>query len=104
MVKAAIADNVLHQILTRMAEYDVVATMNLNGDYISGTLAAQVGRLGTNYITGHSCFEDPRDCAGVDRQDEACDRPFRTADDGETLWTSRRSGAPKFRADIVQDM
>jgi isocitrate dehydrogenase len=63
MVKDAIADNFLQQILTRPADYDVVATTNLNGDYISDALAAQVGGLGIapganiNYDTGHACFE-----------------------------------------------
>jgi isocitrate dehydrogenase len=63
LVKDAIADNFLQQILTRPAEYDVVATTNLNGDYISDALAAQVGGLGIapganiNYDTGHACFE-----------------------------------------------
>jgi isocitrate dehydrogenase len=63
LIKDAIADNFLQQILTRPAEYDVVATLNLNGDYISDALAAQVGGLGIapganiNYLTGHSCFE-----------------------------------------------
>jgi len=63
LVKDAIADNFLQQILTRPAEYDVVATTNLNGDYISDALAAQVGGLGIapganiNYTTGHACFE-----------------------------------------------
>lgn len=63
LIKDAIADNFLQQILTRPAEYDVIATMNLNGDYISDALAAQVGGLGTapggniNYVTGQSCFE-----------------------------------------------
>ena len=63
LIKDAIADNFLQQILTRPAEYDVVATMNLNGDYISDALAAQVGGLGIapggniNYVTGHACFE-----------------------------------------------
>jgi isocitrate dehydrogenase len=63
LVKDAIADNFLQQILTRPAEYDVVATTNLNGDYISDALAAQVGGLGIapganiNYATGHACFE-----------------------------------------------
>ena len=63
MIKNAIADNFLQQILTRQADYDVIATMNLNGDYISDALAAQVGGLGIaprgniRYLTGHSCFE-----------------------------------------------
>jgi isocitrate dehydrogenase len=63
LVKDAIADNFLQQILTRPAEYDVIATMNLNGDYISDALAAQVGGLGIapganiNYVTGHAWFE-----------------------------------------------
>lgn len=63
LIKDAIADNFLQQILTRPAEYDVIATMNLNGDYISDALAAQVGGLGIapganiNYVTGHAWFE-----------------------------------------------
>ena len=63
LVKDAIADNFLQQILTRPGEYDVVATTNLNGDYISDALAAQVGGLGIapganiNYDTGHAVFE-----------------------------------------------
>ena len=63
VVKDAIADNFLQQILTRPAEYDVVATPNLNGDYISDALAAQVGGIGIapggniNYISGHALFE-----------------------------------------------
>ncbi|WP_077308091.1 NADP-dependent isocitrate dehydrogenase [Terribacillus halophilus] len=63
VVKDAIADIFLQQILTRPAEFDVVATMNLNGDYISDALAAQVGGIGIapganiNYDTGHAIFE-----------------------------------------------
>jgi isocitrate dehydrogenase len=63
LVKDIIADAMLQQILTRPAEYDVVATMNLNGDYISDALAAQVGGIGiapganVNYDTGHAVFE-----------------------------------------------
>jgi isocitrate dehydrogenase len=63
LVKDSIADAFLQQILTRPAEYDVVATMNLNGDYISDALAAQVGGIGIapggniNYETGHAIFE-----------------------------------------------
>ena len=63
VVKDVIADAFLQQILTRPAEYDVVATLNLNGDYISDALAAQVGGIGIapganiNYITGHAIFE-----------------------------------------------
>jgi isocitrate dehydrogenase len=63
LVKDAIADAFLQQILTRPAEYDVVATMNLNGDYLSDALAAQVGGIGIapggniNYVTGHAVFE-----------------------------------------------
>ena len=63
LIKDAIADNFLQQILTRPSEYDVVATMNLNGDYISDALAAQVGGIGIapggniNYETGHAVFE-----------------------------------------------
>ena len=63
LVKDAIADAFLQQILTRPAEYDVIATMNLNGDYMSDALAAQVGGIGIapggniNYDTGHAIFE-----------------------------------------------
>ncbi len=63
IIKDAIADNFLQQILTRPNEYDVIATMNLNGDYISDALAAQVGGIGIapganiNYKTGKAIFE-----------------------------------------------
>ncbi|KXH87198.1 NADP-dependent isocitrate dehydrogenase [Sporosarcina sp. HYO08] len=63
IVKDAIADIFLQQILTRPKEFDVVATMNLNGDYISDALAAQVGGIGIapganiNYDSGHAIFE-----------------------------------------------
>ncbi|HET7658531.1 MAG TPA: NADP-dependent isocitrate dehydrogenase [Bacillales bacterium] len=63
IVKDSIADIFLQQILTRPEEFDVVATMNLNGDYISDALAAQVGGIGIapganiNYETGHAIFE-----------------------------------------------
>jgi isocitrate dehydrogenase len=63
VIKDVIADAFLQQILTRPAEYGVIATMNLNGDYISDALAAQVGGIGIapganiNYHTGHAIFE-----------------------------------------------
>ena len=63
IIKDAIADAFLQQILLRPAEYDVCATLNLNGDYLSDALAAQVGGIGIapganiNYITGHAVFE-----------------------------------------------
>jgi isocitrate dehydrogenase len=63
VIKDVIADAFLQQILTRPAEYDVIATPNLNGDYISDALAAQVGGIGIapganiNYLTGHAVFE-----------------------------------------------
>ena len=63
LVKDAIADVFLQQILTRPDEFDVIATLNLNGDYISDALAAQVGGIGIapggniNYVTGHAVFE-----------------------------------------------
>jgi isocitrate dehydrogenase len=63
LVKDAIADITLQQILTRPAEFDVIATLNLNGDYLSDALAAQVGGIGIapggniNYVTGHAVFE-----------------------------------------------
>jgi len=63
LIKDAIADIALQQVLTRAKEFDVIATMNLNGDYLSDALAAQVGGIGIapggniNYITGHAIFE-----------------------------------------------
>jgi len=63
LIKDSIADAFLQQILTRADEYDVIATMNLNGDYVSDALAAQVGGVGIapggniNYETGHAVFE-----------------------------------------------
>ena len=63
LIKDAIADITLQQVLTRPAEFDVIATMNLNGDYLSDALAAQVGGIGIapggniNYETGHAVFE-----------------------------------------------
>jgi isocitrate dehydrogenase len=63
LVKDSIADITLQQVLTRPSEFDVIATMNLNGDYLSDALAAQVGGIGIapganiNYATGHGIFE-----------------------------------------------
>ena len=63
LVKDAIADITLQQVLTRPSEFDVIATPNLNGDYLSDALAAQVGGIGIapggniNYVTGHGIFE-----------------------------------------------
>jgi isocitrate dehydrogenase len=63
LIKDAIADITLQQVLTRPKEFDVIATMNLNGDYLSDALAAQVGGIGIapggniNYVTGHAIFE-----------------------------------------------
>jgi isocitrate dehydrogenase len=63
LVKDAIADIALQQVLTRPTEFDVIATLNLNGDYLSDALAAQVGGIGIapggniNYVTGHAIFE-----------------------------------------------
>ena len=62
-MKDSIADITLQQVLTRPDEFDVIATMNLNGDYLSDALAAQVGGIGIapganiNYKTGHGIFE-----------------------------------------------
>jgi len=62
-IKDAIADITLQQVLTRPEDFDVIATLNLNGDYLSDALAAQVGGIGIapggniNYITGHAIFE-----------------------------------------------
>jgi isocitrate dehydrogenase len=63
LIRDTIADITLQQVLTRAKEFDVIATMNLNGDYISDALAAQVGGIGIapganiNYETGHAIFE-----------------------------------------------
>ena len=63
LVRDAIADVTLQQVLTRPRDFDVVATPNLNGDYLSDALAAQVGGIGiapggnVNYVTGHAIFE-----------------------------------------------
>jgi isocitrate dehydrogenase len=63
LIKDAIADITLQQVLTRPGEFDVIATMNLNGDYLSDALAAQIGGIGiapggnVNYATGHAVFE-----------------------------------------------
>ena len=63
LIKDAIADITLQQVLTRPDEFDVIATLNLNGDYLSDALAAQVGGTGiapggnANYVTGHAIFE-----------------------------------------------
>ena len=63
IIKDAIADITLQQVLTRPSEFDVIATLNLNGDYLSDALAAQVGGIGIapggniNYVTGHAVFE-----------------------------------------------
>jgi isocitrate dehydrogenase len=63
LVKDAIADITLQQVLTRAKDFDVIATLNLNGDYLSDALAAQVGGIGIapggniNYVTGHAVFE-----------------------------------------------
>ena len=63
IVKDAIADITLQQVLTRPTDFDVIATLNLNGDYLSDALAAQVGGIGIapggniNYVTGHAIFE-----------------------------------------------
>jgi isocitrate dehydrogenase len=63
IIKDAIADITLQQVLTRPTDFDVIATLNLNGDYLSDALAAQVGGIGIapggniNYISGHAIFE-----------------------------------------------
>jgi isocitrate dehydrogenase len=63
VIKDAIADITLQQVLTRPEDFDVIATLNLNGDYLSDALAAQVGGIGiapggnVNYVTGHAVFE-----------------------------------------------
>ncbi len=63
IIKDAIADITLQQVLTRPEDFDVIATLNLNGDYLSDALAAQVGGIGIapganiNYVTGHAIFE-----------------------------------------------
>jgi isocitrate dehydrogenase len=63
IIKDSIADITLQQVLTRPEDFDVIATLNLNGDYLSDALAAQVGGIGIapganiNYVTGHAIFE-----------------------------------------------
>ncbi|MBL8822986.1 MAG: NADP-dependent isocitrate dehydrogenase [Planctomycetia bacterium] len=63
LIKDSIADITLQQVLTRPDEFDVIATLNLNGDYLSDALAAQIGGIGIapggniNYVTGHAIFE-----------------------------------------------
>ncbi|NJN70111.1 MAG: hypothetical protein HC801_07445 [Nitrospira sp.] len=63
LIKDTIADITLQQVMTRAKDFDVIATMNLNGDYLSDALAAQVGGIGIapganiNYVTGHAIFE-----------------------------------------------
>ena len=63
LIKDAIADIALQQVLTRPTDFDIIATLNLNGDYLSDALAAQVGGIGIapggniNYVTGHAIFE-----------------------------------------------
>jgi isocitrate dehydrogenase len=63
LIKDSIADITLQQVLTRPGDFDVIATLNLNGDYLSDALAAQVGGIGIapganiNYVTGHAIFE-----------------------------------------------
>jgi isocitrate dehydrogenase len=63
LVKDAIADITLQQVLTRPEDFDVIATLNLNGDYLSDAVAAEVGGIGIapggniNYVTGHAVFE-----------------------------------------------
>src|SRR5208283_4534147 len=63
VIKDAIADITLQQVLTRPTDFDVIATLNLNGDYLSDALAAQVGGIGIapggniNYVSGHAIFE-----------------------------------------------
>jgi isocitrate dehydrogenase len=63
VIKDAIADITLQQVLTRPDDFDVIATLNLNGDYLSDALAAQVGGIGIapganiNYVSGHAIFE-----------------------------------------------
>ncbi len=77
VIKDAIADITLQQVLTRPEDFDVIATLNLNGDYLSDALAAQVGGIGIapggniNYVTGHAIFEATHGTApkyaGLDR-------------------------------------
>ena len=63
LIKDAIADITLQQVLTRPEDFDVIATLNLNGDYLCDALAAQVGGIGIapggniNYVSGHAIFE-----------------------------------------------
>ena len=92
-----IADAFLQQILTRPADYDVIATPNLNGDYISDALAAQVGGIGIapggniNYVTGHAVFEATHGTApkyaNLDKVNPGLGHPLRRDDAALLGWT-----------------
>ena len=102
VIKDVIADAFLQQILTRPADYDVVATPNLNGDYISDALAACVGGIGIapganiNYVTGHAIFEATHGTApkyaGQDKVNPGSRDPLRR--DDAPLHGLERSGRP----------
>ena len=99
LVKDAIADVMLQQVLTRPDEFDVIATTNLNGDYLSDALAAQVGGIGIapggniNYVTGHAIFEATH---GTAPKYANQDKVNRRGDRGEYLTVRRR----RHRTDV----
>jgi isocitrate dehydrogenase len=100
-IKDVIADAFLQQILTRPKEYDVIATMNLNGDYISDALAACVGGIGIapganiNYDTGHAIFEATHGTApkyaGQDKVNPGSRDPLRRDDARHMGWRRPRT-------------
>ena len=107
IVKDAIADAFLQQILLRPAEYDVSAPLNLNGDYLADALAAQVGGIGIapgasiNYVTSHAVFEANRGVSPLRRsalrqgQDDLCEQIAAERDDqvrDADRVSSRRTG------------
>ena len=107
LVKDAIADITLQQVLTRPNEFDVIATLNLNGDYLSDALAAQVGGIGIapganiNYLTGHGIFEATHGTApkyaGQDKVNPELGDPLRR-DDAHAPRLERGRGADRERA------
>ena len=105
VIKDVIADAFFQQILTRPADYDVIATPNLNGDYISDALAAQVGGIGIapggniNYVTGHAVFEATHGTApkyaGLDKVNPGLGHPV--GRDDAALPRLDRGGRPRHR-------
>ena len=113
LIKDAIADITLQQVLTRAKEFDVIATLNLNGDYLSDALAAQVGGIGIapggniNYVTGHAIFEatpapDHQGHGRRDRQQEGHLR-LRPPDGGRDRGEVQRVRRQHHRAHVKRE-